>query len=717
MLTVIRATKKCWRVFDRHPHRDVVQNKITYLIQNPHPPYHPSLNVHRLKSIKDRNILECYVTVSERLLFEVQEDALCLWSLGSHGIVDKTHQKQFTHQTHMNMIDVSSQIAFTPLSEETEGIGEASSSFHTILEAGNSYTSESRVAADEFLKSLNDEEDVSSPAINDLSFLEDMYLRLLGIPAGLVRAVKEADFFEEVLKVPSLSEEMYKRLEEVYTSPKLHELVFDESQLIYRTSVEKFESYCGGRIKELMLDLQPQQQRCVEMTEPPFILVKGTAGSGKTSVGIYRAIRLAQQGRRVLLMTFSRSLAASLKSLIISLLGELPQNLEVVSLTLHMKRILEDRSILSGKPIVETTDNFLSTALLRVREHNASSLLQRDQKFFEDEIRYVIKGRGIESLEVYKRIERSGRRTGLKEKPREVVWEVYSTYQGLLKNAKREDWSDIPLLTLQTLHEHPLNEPYDDVIIDEAQDLTLVARDVIQHLVVPLKDNSTTSGSMMILADTAQTLYSRSFSWKQLSNQTKTKTMPLPKNYRNTRQIAEAAMHLLELNESTYEEEYINPELTTRYGPSPMLVTRSDMGDVFAWISERIRDLTSDATFHASDFAVLCRTHDVCSQCKLQLVNEGLPVAWQGEKNFDLLHDSVKIMTLHSAKGLEFPVVFLVVPPTSVSNNEDGDEELERERTLCYVGMTRASDALYLLTVAGEESIFVNELAGKVIPW
>lgn len=62
--------------------------------------------------------------------------------------------------------------------------------------------------------------------------------------------------------------------------------------------------------------------------------------------------------------------------------------------------------------------------------------------------------------------------------------------------------------------------------------------------------------------------------------------------------------------------------------------------------------------------------------------------------------DSVSLMTLHSAKGLEFDVVFMVgmeegVFPHSRSFFEP--EEMEEERRLCYVGMTRAKQQLYLI--------------------
>jgi len=75
--------------------------------------------------------------------------------------------------------------------------------------------------------------------------------------------------------------------------------------------------------------------------------------------------------------------------------------------------------------------------------------------------------------------------------------------------------------------------------------------------------------------------------------------------------------------------------------------------------------------------------------------------------------EAVSLMTLHSAKGLEFPVVFMAGMEEGVFPHQrslEDREELEEERRLCYVGMTRAEDRLYL-TRASRRMLF-----GTVVP-
>ena len=90
--------------------------------------------------------------------------------------------------------------------------------------------------------------------------------------------------------------------------------------------------------------------------------------------------------------------------------------------------------------------------------------------------------------------------------------------------------------------------------------------------------------------------------------------------------------------------------------------------------------------------------------------------------------DRVMMMSLHSAKGLEFPVVFLAGMEEGVfphSRSLEDEEELEEERRLCYVGMTRAKDLLYLSyaygrtfygrTTNNQPSRFIGEIPKELL--
>jgi DNA helicase-2/ATP-dependent DNA helicase PcrA len=89
--------------------------------------------------------------------------------------------------------------------------------------------------------------------------------------------------------------------------------------------------------------------------------------------------------------------------------------------------------------------------------------------------------------------------------------------------------------------------------------------------------------------------------------------------------------------------------------------------------------------------------------------------------------DAVILMTIHSAKGLEFPVVFMVGMENGIfpgMASFDKESEMEESRRLCYVGITRAKETLFMTsaevrrvfgkTVAYPQSDFINEIKSEL---
>ncbi len=111
---------------------------------------------------------------------------------------------------------------------------------------------------------------------------------------------------------------------------------------------------------------------------------------------------------------------------------------------------------------------------------------------------------------------------------------------------------------------------------------------------------------------------------------------------------------------------------------------------------------------------VLRRTEPGDWEERVENVRELLSVAPEGESLADVLdqlslytdmdtqndtRDAVNLSSLHAAKGLEFPVVFMAGMEEGLfphSRSSDTADELEEERRLCYVGMTRAEERLYM---------------------
>ena len=696
MIDDIRVTQDFDVAFHSLPaqKQEIIKRKVQYLARNP---YHPSLNAHRVKQA-DGQIWECYIDQGTRLLYEVQQKTLRLWYLGGHAIVDRVRKLSFNRSA----LFLAWSLQESCISLPALPVQTALAPFHS---GTRSYTQPAQPVED------------SAKESNYFAYFREAQLRALGVPAEMVWAVKDAQTLDDVLALPGLPLHAQNYLMDVATSPTMRTVLFNPSQLLYRTRLDRLEGYFKGRIKKLMLNLESDQQQYVDMRQVPLHLLKGTAGCGKTTIGIYRAIRLAEEGRHVLLVAYGQTLTQVTKRLIEELIGPLPNNLEVRTAASVMLSILGSRFNVPGPEQMARMRRFLSEALKEVRATESAQVLKRSENFFYDEIQGVIKGLGLGSVEAYKVVRRYGRKTALGPAQRAAVWKVYEAYQRRLEAAGLHEWSDAALLILRQPQGEKSSKSYDDIIVDEAQDLKPVELRVIHGLVAP-------RGTLMVLGDAAQTLYSRGFSWVQAGISARGRTSILRVNHRNTCQIAEAAAQLITHNElMRSSNEYIDPLWTRREGPRPRLLVSGSRHEQVDLICQRIFELLDTQLCRLSDIAILCYDNTFCEGCKQILVGNDLPAVLRTDKEFDILEEQIKVMTIHSAKGLEFPVVFLIgltegglprVVREAGQDEEEAQLEIERQRMLCYVGMTRAADLLYLVTVSGQESRFVSELAGKI---
>jgi DNA helicase-2/ATP-dependent DNA helicase PcrA len=106
----------------------------------------------------------------------------------------------------------------------------------------------------------------------------------------------------------------------------------------------------------------------------------------------------------------------------------------------------------------------------------------------------------------------------------------------------------------------------------------------------------------------------------------------------------------------------------------------------------------------AQDFAAAAEDRSLSAFLENTALSSGLD-------EYDAGPDRVTLMTVHAAKGLEFPAVFIVgleeglFPHGRALSGPDADDNLAEERRLCYVGMTRAKKRLYL-NWAGSRQVF-----------
>lgn len=108
-----------------------------------------------------------------------------------------------------------------------------------------------------------------------------------------------------------------------------------------------------------------------------------------------------------------------------------------------------------------------------------------------------------------------------------------------------------------------------------------------------------------------------------------------------------------------------------------------------------------------SDMAVVYRRADIGEKVAAVLERRGVPLHWQKRKRPGNVADlsGVKLVTMHSSKGLEFPLV--CIPGLGAASKHD--EDLRDEARLVYVAMTRSTQELVM--THGESSVLAAKMA------
>lgn len=491
--------------------------------------------------------------------------------------------------------------------------------------------------------------------------------------------------------------------------------------------------------------LTEQQLMLARTKQRNLLVIQGSGGSGKTTIAVHRLRYLAEQitlqpqlqgecARRVVYLCFNRALADVVKQMLSTLYGgQPPEHIEVWNLHRWARIYLEQRGVLARQwnangnvrygRVRDDLEGFVVSRVKKLglddpRSQTVSSRLSPD--YIAQEIREVIIGRDLHSIDDYLRMEREGRKSGLRASERALVWRMFEEWCQLLESKQETDISLLPTLALRELANDTMFTPYEAVIVDEAQDLTPVALRLATQMAGRHRARIT------VFADAAQSIYRTGFRWKQAELSPRGRQLhKLIRNHRNTAQIYDMATTFLERGDGPDEVgAYITAERPTSEGPLPLLLTCQDAQIELREVVCRVRRQLDDGT-PAQNIGILSGTNAKTRELAQALRDAGVAAQLQdvsSQGRIRITHPSVKVLTMHSAKGLDFPHVYVVgltregIPGARTRSDvsETQQETLEMQRRLLYTSMIRAGQTLIMTTTAGNEHPLLADLPSEV---
>lgn len=477
------------------------------------------------------------------------------------------------------------------------------------------------------------------------------------------------------------------------------------------TNVEELQRALDFPWEKWTVFLHPEQRQWVERDYTGPARVSGSAGTGKTIVALHRAAYLARKhpDARVLLTTFSDTLASALNTKLKRLLGNEPRlaeridvhSLDAIGLRLYKAHI--GPATIASREIIR---ELLKQSASAVGGHKFGL------HFLLTEWEQVVDAWQLENWDAYRDVARLGRKTRLPEAQRKVLWTIFERVRTGLQERKLITHAQLFTALAAALMANK-NVVFDFAVVDEAQDIS------VAHLRFFAALGGSRPNALFFAGDLGQRIFQQPFSWKAIGVDIRGRSRTLRVNYRTSHQIRTQADRLLGpmVTDVDGNTEDRSDTVSVFNGPPPVIHTFKDEGEeikaVGNWIMEQAK-----AGVLPHEFGVFVRSAAQLERAQAAVKAAGLSFNILDE-HVETLSGHASISTMHLAKGLEFRAVVVmacddeVIPLQerieTVGDDADLQEVYDTERHLLYVACTRARDHL-LVTSVEPASEFLDDM-------
>lgn len=553
--------------------------------------------------------------------------------------------------------------------------------------------------------------------------IKPKHLAKLGIPevhAQNLLEISDEDTYIDYVQI--FSEELQEALISLAVGDKSFDLIYNElidadyenglthehkdtrRRFYLMQSLDELEAILdNGDFEAWTVFLHPSQEKLVRANYNGPALVEGGPGTGKTIVGIHRAVHLSQNvflpddGKKILFCTFSKKLARSIDAkldLLVTQKGYRKSNIDVMGVDAYLRRLY----INAYRRTPELKDGEIRGLLRNMYEVLKPS--SGSASFYLFEYVEVIEKYNIKTLEEYLNVNRAGATTSLNRKQRETAWKFFSEFLKEKERRRLMSFVDMAHEVYRAIKDGKVEKEYDSVIIDEAQDLEPIKLRVLSTSVKAQANN------VFILCDMNQRIFKFS-SWKKESDiNIVGRTAHLSINYRTTKQISDYARY--QFVNSSIITDHIKEYKSIVNGQPPVVVPFKTEGEQKKYVAQCVKELMD--TIPEEQICIICPTNNYCTAIESVLQFMDIPCRILEKEILPEPGKGVCICPIKGVKGLEFRAVILynydkIEGTQIVSSTYPAIASGYEKMAECakYVAATRARDELIITYLERED--------------